>query len=79
MSCKLLSVNGTPNSSYQKEYLLQSEDEVDKLPKYGIRGTLEDSVGSGDINSPCAFGSIALVCDTSAVYILAPNNEWTLM
>lgn len=79
MAAKITAINGQTNSSDTKEFLLTSVDEVQLLPKYGIHGTLvtDDTV----TNKPCAIGSTATVCTGSLteVYILTPDNEWTLM
>lgn len=76
MSCKLTFINGKSNSYIHKEYLCDSEDDIVLLPKYGIKGNINDS-NDTNCNEPCAIGSIALVVATSDLYILAPNNEWT--
>lgn len=79
MSSSIMTVNGQPNSYALREYVCDSIDDVAKLPKYGIRGTFDDSKDF-IINDPCAIGSMALVCDggngSCAVYILSPSNEW---
>ena len=77
---KITSIGGKPNSYSQKEYLLTDISDIDKLPKYGIRGTLNDP-NDTVVDEPCAYGSTAMVCTGSltAVYILTPNNEWVKM
>ncbi len=75
MSCKLITINGKPNSHKQKEFICNTEDEIALLPKSDTKGTFLDPNDTFG-NEPCAIGSIALVCETSAVYMLAPNNEW---
>lgn len=75
MAFKIMKINGQPNSVETKEFICSSADDIAKLPRYGIRGTQEienDTVS----NNPCAIGSTAIVCSTSDVYILAPNNTW---
>ena len=74
---KITSIGGHANSYSQKEYLLTDILDLDKLPKYGIRGTLNDPNDSVS-DEPCAYGSTAMVCTGSLteVYILTPNNEW---
>lgn len=63
-----------------KEYLLTDTSQLDLLPKYGIKGTINDPNDS-DANEPCAYGSKATVVTGSMtnIYILTPNNEWTKM
>lgn len=77
MSGNLISINGKPNSLNQKEFVVDTEDDILLLPRYEVKGKI--AIDSGDIttNDPCAIGSTAIVCQTSSVYILAPNNEWT--
>ena len=77
---KITSIGGHANSYSQKEYLLTDTSDIDKLPKYGIRGTLNDPNDSVS-DEPCAYGSTAIVVDgsTTEVYILTPNNEWVKM
>lgn len=79
MSSNIMMVNGQPNSSVLKDFICDSVDDIAKLPKYGIRGTVEN-VSDRAVNDPCAIGSTALVCDSgegsSVVYILTPSNEW---
>lgn len=78
MSSNMMMVNGKYNSSVLKDFICDSVDDIAKLPRYGIRGTIENV--SSATNCPCAIGSTALVCDngdgSSAVYILTPSNEW---
>ena len=77
---KITSIGAKPNSYSQKEYLLTDISDIDKLPKYGIRGTLNDPNDSV-VDEPCAYGSTAMVVTGSLteVYILTPNNEWVKM
>ena len=74
---KITSIGGEPNSYSQKEYLLTNISDLDKLPKCGIRGMLNDPNDSV-ADEPCAYGSTAMVVTGSLteVYILTPNNEW---
>ena len=79
MAAKITAINGQVNSTDAKEFLLTSTDEVLLLPKYGVEGRLvtNDTV----TNKPCAIGSTAMVVTGSVtdVYILTPDNEWTLI
>lgn len=77
---KISTINGKPNAYNQKEYLLTDVADLDKLPKYGIRGTQADPMDSV-ADEPCAFGSTAMVVTgtSTEVYILTPNNEWVKM
>lgn len=78
MSAIITSVDGKLNLT-TKDFLLTSQDEVLKLPKDGIKGTLDTD--DETLNKPCAYGSTAMVCTESLteVYILTPNNEWVKM
>ena len=80
MAFSITTYNGVPNSKETKEYLCTSTSDLAKLPREGIRGTqnLEDETVNDD---PCAIGSTAMVCTGTStdVYILTPDNEWTLM
>lgn len=80
MAFDIMEIGGKINSAIQKQYILNSASDIGKLPKSGIRGTqIVDNDSS--INDPCAFGSTAIVCTGTEtdVYILTPDNEWTLM
>ena len=73
----LMNVNGHPFNSNTKEFMLLSEGDVAKLPKCGIRGTLD--VDDQEENDPVAYGSCALVKQNGDIltYLLFPDNEWT--
>lgn len=60
-----------------KEYICTSEDDVANLPRFNVIGKSGDKVS----DSPCGYGSTAIVCtgDNTNVYILTPDNNWTLM
>ena len=79
MSAKITVINGQSNSTDTKEFLITSLDEVAKLPRNGIEGSLEttDTV----TNKSCAIGSTAMLVTTGniEVYILTPDNEWVKM
>lgn len=77
MGFKITAINGKPNAYNQKEYLLTDENQINLLPRYNVRGQLNDPNDSV-VNEPCAYGSTAMVCTGSLteVYILTPNNEW---
>lgn len=82
MSSNIMMVNGFPNSTIKKDFICDSVDDIEKLPKYGVRGSIEN-ISDLTINNPCAIGSTALICDSgdgsSAVYILTPSNEWKVL
>lgn len=81
MSSNIIKINGQPNSSIQKDYICDSIEDIAKLPRHGVYGTIKDTTDDS-INAPCAIGSTALVCNGesgSSVYILSPSNEWVVM
>lgn len=63
-----------------RKYLCTSNDDIDKLPKFGIPGTQETDNPKQDKfeNTPCAYGSTAIISDGGATnaYKLFPDNEW---
>ena len=74
---------GTSGTTQTSEMTVKkgiSITDIDKLPKYGIRGTLNDP-NDTVVDEPCAYGSTAMVVTGSLteVYILTPNNEWVKM
>ena len=79
MSSKCVFINGKRNQYAYKEYLCDSEEDIAKLPRIGIKGTMEVENGDNTTNEPCSVGSLALVClgdGNSIPYILRPSNEW---
>lgn len=76
---QVISDNGKYAHNY-KDYLLTDISQLDLLPRYGIRGTINDPNDS-EADEPCAYGSKATVVTGSMtnIYILTPNNEWTKM
>ena len=58
------------------EYTCTSEDDIPKLPRFGIRGTQTDCMEKE--NDPCGYGSIAVVYTDSntKAYTLRADNEW---
>ena len=78
MSVIITSVDGKLNLT-TKDFLLTSQDEVLKLPKDGIKGTLDTD--DKTLNKPCEVGSTAMVVTgtTTELYILTPDNEWVKM
>ena len=69
-------------SGIQCDYLCSSVDDISKLPRFGVKGTQEITDYEEEfLNDPCMYGSTALVIDpsleTSKLYILGPDNNWT--
>lgn len=65
----------TPVYKYpKKDFMCDTSDEISKLPKYGVEGTV---TGSSDkyINEPIEYGSSAIV-KTGEIYFLWPDNTW---
>lgn len=55
-----------------KEIMINSVDDVDKLPTSNTVGSFLDS----DTNEPCAIGSVAYTPDFSFIYQLGVDNIW---
>lgn len=60
-----------------KEYICTSADDIAMLPRHEVAGTSGEKIS----DAPCGYGSTAIVCtgESSDVYILTPDNNWTLM
>lgn len=67
-------VGGNPARSDITQFMCLTVDEISKLPRHGIPGTLDDS-DDPEINEPCGIGSEALV-KTGEIYLLWPDNDW---
>lgn len=68
-----------PSENGVNEYLCTSEEDITKLPKYGIKGTQQLNDGKDDFNNtPCGYHSTAVVKGGN-VYMLFPDNEWALI
>ena len=80
MGFKITAINGKPNAYNQKEYLLTDENQINLLPRYNVRGQMNDPQDSV-ADEPCAYGSTAMVVanGNTEVYILTPDNEWVKM
>ncbi|MBR5604291.1 MAG: hypothetical protein IKW51_08840 [Bacteroidales bacterium] len=76
MAAKLTSINGKLTSSEYREYLCDAESDIKLLPKYGIKGSLNNDTSDVVSNDPCAIGSKAYVCETMEFWILSPSNQW---
>lgn len=78
MSVSVMITGGESNSSAMKEFICNSIEDIARLPRYGIGGTIENMTDF-TINYPCAIGSTALVVSDGgllAVYILSATNKW---
>ena len=74
MATSVIEINGNQARSDIKRFMLLTVDEVAKLPKQGVYGTL-DTTKDPEINCPCGIGSEAIV-KTGEIYMLWPDNEW---
>ena len=72
----LVEINGNPARSDIKRFMLLTVDDVPKLPRQGIEGTLDDQYDP-ELNCPCGIGSEAIV-KTGEIYMLWPDNEWAI-
>lgn len=75
MSSIVTEVNGHPTLSNIKKFLCTTADEIAKLPRVNIEGTLDTDLDP-NINEPCSYESTATVAIPFSGYLLAPNNEW---
>ena len=67
-------------SGVQNDYLCSSDDDIAKLPRFGVEGTQEVLTEDDMLaNEPCMYGSTAIVLgsDGGIVYILGPDNVWS--
>lgn len=70
----VIEINGNPARTDIKRFMLLTVDEVSKLPRQGINGTLNDT-DDPNKNDPCGIGSEAIV-KTGEIYMLWPDNTW---
>ena len=70
----LVEINGNPARSDIKRFMLLTVDDISKLPRQGIEGTLDDQYDP-ELNCPCGIGSEAIV-KTGEIFMLWPDNEW---
>ena len=69
-------INGNPARTDIKRFMLLTVDEVSKLPRQGINGSLDDA-DDPNKNDPCGIGSEAII-KTGEIYMLWPDNEWAI-
>ena len=74
MATNIIEVNGNPARSDIKRFMLDTIEDIFKLPRQGIEGTLDDT-NNPCLNEPCGIGSEAIV-KTGEVYMLWPDNTW---
>lgn len=70
----LKTIGEKPARSDIKQFMCMTVDEINKLPRQGLPGTLDDTDWPG-INDPCGIGSEAIV-KTGEIYLLWPDNNW---
>ena len=70
--------NGHAASSNIKEFILIGLDNLAKLPRCGVEGSLNPG-NDWTINEPVAYGSRAVIKDNGEIhaYMLFPDNVWT--
>ena len=78
MASKLTKINDKSMIVAYREFLCDTVEDIAKLPREGVVGTIEVDEMDIDTNDPCSIGSMAYVCTDKAFYILAPNNEWVI-
>ena len=77
MGASLVKINTSPANRNYREFIVDTVNDLHKLPTSTKEGKLADEVS----RQPCAPGSIATVCDGTIkprVYILTPSDIWTL-
>ena len=60
-----------------KEFICDTPDDIQNLPKYGIEGT--QFLNDGDDiyhNEPVDYGSTAIVAEPYSGHVLKPSNDW---
>lgn len=60
-----------------KEFICDTEADIQNLPRYDVKGTQVLNDGDDLMNNePCNFGSTATVGTPFSGYTLYPNNQW---
>lgn len=72
MDAITMKIRGNYVVSDVKEIMINSADDVDKLPTSNTVGSFTDS----DANEPCAIGSVAYTPDFSFICQLGTDNVW---
>lgn len=73
----ITNVNGRINSDDYREYLLDSSDDVLKLPTSTKEGTQEITENSDFLqNDICSPGSIAFCLNPLSIYVLGNDDVW---
>lgn len=74
MATKLMKIDGKYEFYGEREYLLDNESDINKLPREGVEGTLDTE--DTKLNEPCEIGSTAMVCSPPGFWVLSPSNVW---
>ena len=74
MAIEIIKINGSPARNDIKRFMLDSVDEINKLPRQSVYGTIND-INDPGINDPCGIGSEAVI-KTGEIYLLWPDNQW---
>lgn len=70
-------VDDKVNSYHYREYLLDTEDDVAKLPTSTKRGTqIADGSSDAIMNDTCGINSKAFVVSTATMYVLGNDDQW---
>lgn len=63
------------NSSNYKSFMCDYRSDIEKLPRVGIEGGLQE--GDTVSSAPCSYGSDCLCMEDSSIWILGKDtNEW---
>lgn len=74
---KIISPKGHPSPYAIKDFICDTPDDVEKLPKFGIEGTQQLNDGEDYVtNEPVYYNSSATVVEPYSGYVLAPSNNW---
>lgn len=66
-----------PHNYAVKDYICDSPDDINNLPRFGIEGTqLLNDGEDRETNEPCYYGSSATVAEPFSGYTLKPSNQW---
>ena len=76
MPIKLFKINDRFNQYSVRKFIVDTVEDIQKLPRQDIFGTIETDPNDKETNNPCACGSLAFVTSTFDLYILNASNEW---
>lgn len=73
----LIAPNQGPHYRNVKAYICDTPDDINKLPRVGVKGTQVLNDGEDDIdNAECNYGSEATVVSPFGGFVLNASNQW---